>query len=98
MIIVGLVLGTMLGWNLHYVRMRYKRPNNVRFYVARDKDGKIYLWVGKPFRIAEQWLGYDSWKLDAKFQDFICMKIAPNTLFNLKWEDEPVEVFLDLEG
>ena len=77
---------------------RNKEPrNNVHFYVARDKDGSLFLYFGKPYRDGSifkvdkhQYIYYTGGSL-AKFG------LNENDYDNLKWEDEPVEVFLNLE-
>ena len=75
-----------------------KKSNNVHFYVARDKDGILWLYLGKPVR------GYDQFEInldkncisliDIYFSHFGLNK---DDFANLKWEDEPVEVFLNME-
>ena len=72
--------------------------NKVHFYVARDKNGDLWLYIGKPFRIGNRFysdsnkkvfcLTYCIEKFGLKHEDFDY----------LKWEDEPIEVFLKLEG
>lgn len=97
MIIVGLILGSMLGWNLHYVRMRYKMPNNVRFYVARDKDGSIWLYMGKPKRDKCSFCSTESSIAIISSTYFSKCGLDANNYANIKWGDEPVEVFLNME-
>ena len=75
-----------------------KEPmNNVHFYVARDKDGSLFLYFGKPYRDGSifkvdkyQSIYYTGGSL-AKFG------LNENDYDNLKWEDEPIEVFINLE-
>lgn len=76
-----------------------KRKNKVHFYVARDKDGDINLWMGKPERLSlsEQWYGYNEITWITKNSYIRFYNINPKDFQNLKWEDEPVEVFLNLE-
>ena len=77
-----------------------KKINRVHFYAARDKNGMLYLYLGKPNRIETRESFYAGGKSEL-------ININPNYLkrcgFNkedfkdLKWEDEPVEVFLNME-
>ena len=71
--------------------------NKVHFYVARDKSGLLYLYVGKPFRDGIEF----SNRLDLFFRlrskDFKTLGLNENDYINLKWEDEPIEVFLNIE-
>lgn len=67
--------------------------------MARDKGGLLYLYLGKPKRTYSAFVGicvacvrliedeYDFKKCGVKADDFN----------DLKWEDEPVEVFLNME-
>lgn len=76
-----------------------KKRNHVKFYVARDKNGLLYLYVGKPERAYSCFLAhcgacicriekeYDLKKFGLKTDDFK----------DIKWEDEPVEVFVNME-
>ena len=74
-----------------------KPKNNVHFYVARDKDGDLWFYMGKPFRSDTEFyadskkrvfcLTYNIDRFGLKYEDFN----------SLKWEDEPVEVFINLE-
>lgn len=71
--------------------------NKVHFYVARDKDGDLWFYMGKPFRGGTEFysdserrvfcLTYNINRFGLKHEDFDY----------LKWEDEPVEVFLNME-
>lgn len=76
-----------------------KKPKNkVHFYIARDKNGKLYLYMGKPFRDSSKFcssLSNHSIILDNRY--FNWFKLNEDDYNNLKWEDEPVEVFLNLE-
>lgn len=75
-----------------------KEPkNNVHFYVARDKNGSLFLYFGKPYREGNifkvnkyQYLYYTGGNL-ARFG------LNEKDYDNLKWEDEPVEVFINLK-
>ena len=78
------------------VALKNKKPKNkVHFYVARDKNGSLALYLGKPFRGHTTFysdslnrvfcLAYNIDYFGLKYEDFD----------SLKWEDEPVEVFLN---
>ena len=68
-----------------------KKRNRVHFYVARDMDGGLYLYRGKPFRGDTNFYGYI---LSFNFKSF---GLNENDYKDLKWEDEPVEVFVNME-
>ena len=76
-----------------------KKRNRVHFYVARDKNGLLYLYVGKPERAYSCFLaprGYCICRME-KECDFENFGLNENDYKDLKWEDEPVEVFLNME-
>lgn len=77
-----------------------KKPRNkVHFYVARDKNGPLWLYMGKPIRdritfipCREKGVLYMGRNSELKKYD-----INEHDYDSLRWEDEPVEVFLNLE-
>lgn len=78
-----------------------KEPSNkVHFYVARDKDGRMFLYMGKPIRRSGIFQSFYS----SRFGCYICSEeyfskygLNARDFDNLKWEDEPIEVFINLE-
>ena len=73
--------------------------NRVHFYVARNKSGDIWLYLGKPIRGNTRFYG----NVDRRVVGLTCVCLEifglnPNDFKDLKWEDEPVEVFVNLEG
>lgn len=86
----------------HKIRnLSVKPKNNVHFYVARDKCGSLYLYLGKPERRSTCFISLCGTCCCALMigdrhlrKDF---GINPDDFKDLKWEDEPVEVFLNLK-
>ena len=76
-----------------------KKRNRVHFYVARDKNGIIYLYIGKPKRRYGCFLGSCRERsvtiIDEN--DFKMFGLNQDDFKDLKWEDEPVEVFVNME-
>ena len=70
--------------------------NNVHFYVARDKSGSLWLYMGKPIRF-ENFFARGRGEILLSSDKFPNYGLNKNDYANLKWEDEPVEVFLNLE-
>ena len=72
------------------------KSNNVHFYVARDNDGVLYLYIGKPVR-------GDTMFISSRGITLACNRhlelygLNENDYDYLKWKDEPVEVFLNME-
>ena len=75
-----------------------KNKNKKYFYVVKDKDGDLTLWMGKPKRFyhSKNWCGYNVITYIAKNSNLRFYNINPKDYDTLKWEDEPVEVFLNL--
>ena len=71
--------------------------NNVHFYVARDMDGKLFLYIGKPVRKSDEFLPGSDGKLVVPSRKFSQCGLNKNDYADLKWEDEPVEVFVNIE-
>lgn len=81
-------------------QMQKESRNKVHFYVARDKDGGLSLYLSKPNR-----------RSGCIFSDFFAEGIKrlacdselrwyglnEHDYDSLKWEDEPAEVFLNME-
>lgn len=76
-----------------------KKPRNkVHFYVARDMDGKLFLYIGKPVRKSDEFLPGNDGKLVVPSRNFSQCGLNKNDYADLKWEDEPVEVFINMEN
>lgn len=71
-----------------------KPRNNVHFYVARHKDGSLWLYIGKPYFFKDAKICYATGNSSLEFEDF---GLNINDYDNLKWEDDPVEVFVNKE-
>ena len=73
--------------------------NKVHFYVAREKDGALRLYMGKPIRCEGMFVS--SWKKRGKClgrgSDLKMFGLNENDYEDLKWEDEPLEVFVNME-
>ena len=71
--------------------------NKVYFYVARDMDDRIYLYLGKPQRRDIEFGTNSNCKFIATEEEFKKFNLKVEDFKNLKWEDEPVEVFINFE-
>lgn len=85
---------------LYYERkMRRTAPrNNVHFYVARDKSSNMYLYLSKPVRCNSfcfyPRIGWGQIASEQHFEDF---NLKVEDFKDIKWEDEPVEVFINID-
>lgn len=78
---------------------RTEQRNKVHFYVARDKDKTLWLYLEKPIKDedCDRYIPYRGGNAIIgrdKFKDF---NLNPNDFKNLSFDDNPVEVFLNLE-
>ena len=71
--------------------------NKVHFYVARDKSGYLYLHIGKPFRDRLEFSNNSQIYYQLRGNSFKRFGLNEHDYANLKWEDEPVEVFVNME-
>lgn len=80
------------------VRSKFsKKINRVHFYVARDMDGGLYLYLGKPFRGDGEFHGNNNANVFTLTGNFRSFSLNKNDYKNLHWKDEPVEVFVNME-
>ena len=94
-VIIMSVLATLIGI---WAGVSGKPKNKVHFYVARDKNGKLWLYMGKPIRCDDAFIADLSKGNTLTNINFRCFGLNENDYANLKFEDEPVEVFLNLEN
>ena len=80
------------------VRGKSSKINKVHFYVARDTDGLLWLYIGKPYRGRTKFF-YDMKKGSCAIccHDFEFLGLNQDDFKDLKWKDEPVEVFVNME-
>ena len=72
--------------------------NNVHFYVARDMDGVLCLYISKPLRSKIQFHpNICNGVIVLNRYNYKRFGLNEDDYANLKWEDEPVEVFLNME-
>ena len=79
-------------------KSKNKPINKVHFYIARDMDGMLCLHIGKPFRGHTKFCpNIRNAVIVLTHHNFKDLGLNPDDFKNLKWEDEPVEVFLNME-
>ena len=105
--IMGIMYIVALGCILYCINKsqmcklkRDSKPiNKVHFYVARDSDDALFLYLSKPVRRNGFWGTGDNSLVIGGDDSFFLEKcgLKWEDFKGLKWEDEPVEVFLNLE-
>ena len=95
--LTGFILAFMLIFCYEYdIKLIQNKPRNrVHFYVARDKNGDLWLYLGKPLR--GDTVFYTSYKVVCLADDLSRFGLKYEDFDSLKWEDEPIEVFLNME-
>ena len=81
---------------IDYISKQEEPKNKVHFYVARDKDGVLYLYLGKPFRGDTAFFSGIGVIILTRY-NFERFGLNVNDYANLKWEDEPIEVVVNME-
>ena len=100
--IIGFIVGAVLmlvALSIAAMGKDDETRNKVHFYVARDKNESLWLYLGKPIRkdsiFSVAYGTYGSCVINkCFFKDF---GLNENDFDNLKWGDEPVEVFIKME-
>lgn len=72
----------------------YKNKNKVRFYVARDKNETLWLYLNKPGRASRSFISSYNAVHSGGFES---LGLNADDYKDLRWEDEPIEVFLNIE-
>ena len=93
----GFILAFMLIFCYEYdIKLIQNKPRiRVHFYVARNKNGGLWLYLGKPLRGDTEF--YTSYKVVCLANDLSRFGLKYEDFDSLKWEDEPIEVFLNIE-
>ena len=102
MLFIAFILGAISMFVMFCIghAAKLEEPENkVHFYVARDIDGDLWLYLGKPERQRYSFINsYEACgTLMVNERHFKHFGLNPDDFQNLKWEDWPVEVFLNLE-
>ena len=82
-----------------YAAKQEEPANRVHFFVARDMDGRLFLYIGKPIRVDNRFSPNPIEGIIALGCDYNLKwyGLSENNYKDLKWEDEPLEVFVNME-
>ena len=99
LLFIGFIIAFVIV--LYYERkirnLHLQLKNKAHFYVARDRDGTLWLYISKPHRENDFFQPSDNGYMAISQDSFYKFGLNEKDYNNLKWEDEPVEVFLNLE-
>lgn len=75
-----------------------KKINRVHFYVVKDMDGNLWLYMGKSNRSVNEFEpASNEYCVVLTNNNFEVFGLNENDYKDLKWEDEPVEFFVNME-
>ena len=97
LLFIGFIIAFVIVFYYERKIRRTEPRNKVHFYVARDKNGTLWLYMGKPIKKEHFYVICNYGIIIASVDRFSGYGLDKNDYANLKWEDEPVEVFLNLE-
>ena len=97
MLVIAFILGAISMFCIRYAAKQEKPANRVHFYVVRDRVGTLWLCMGKPVRISMGFISYNGCQLIVSAMNFLQYGLNARDFDNLKWEDDPVEVFINME-
>lgn len=103
MFVIAFILGVMSMFVMFCIghAAKLEEPvNKVHFYVARDKNGRLYLYMCKPIRNEFLFLSCHKKRGRCLERDseLAMYGLNENDYKDLKWEDEPLEVFINMEN
>ena len=102
MLVIAFILGAISMFVMfcivHYAKME-EPVNRVRFYVARDKDCTLWLYMGKPIRCEGMFVSCleKGGRCLGRDGDLEMFGLNENDYDDITWEDEPLEVFINME-
>ena len=100
-LVIAFILGAISMFMLVCIRYAAKQEepvNRIHFYAARDKNGLLHFYIGKPYRGDTEFctsIHKGVMVLSRYTQEFLGLN--KDDYAYLKWEDEPVEVFINME-
>lgn len=98
--IIGFIVGAVLmlvALSIAAMGKDYEPRNKVHFYVARDKNSELLLYMGKPFRGIDRFHSHINGCIITSEEDFSNFGLNKDDYSNLKWEDDPVEIFINIK-
>ena len=96
LLFIGFIIAFVIVFYYERKIRRTEPRNKVHFDVARDKSGGLWLYLKKPER-ADGFFCCSHGQILSSSDHFSKYGLNVLDYANLKWEDEPIEVFLNLE-
>ena len=73
-----------------------KSINKAHFYIVRDFDNVLLLYLGYPYKSSSGFYTINKGCFVTRQEHFYKLGLDVNDYANLKWEDEPIEVFVNM--
>ena len=96
-LVIAFILGAISMFCIRYAAKQEKPKNRVHFYVVSDQVGTLRLYMGKPVRTSMGFVSCNGGQLIVSAMKFSQYGLNVRDFDHLKWEDEPVEVFINME-
>ena len=97
LLFTGFIIAFVIVFYYERKIRRTEPRNKVHFYVTREKNGTLWLYMGKPIKKEHFYVICNYGIIIASVDRFSGYGLDKNDYANLKWEDEPVEVFVNME-
>ena len=97
MLVIAFILGAISMFCIRYVAKQEEPKNRVHFYVVSDQVDTLWLYMGKPVRTSMGFVCCNGGQLIVSAMKFSQYGLNGRDFDNLKWEDDPVEVFINME-
>ena len=97
---ITFILGAMFMFTTLCIAAMCKtqeQRNMVHFYVARDKNDNLWIYLGKPIRGVNMFKGNCDNSFILTKNNLKSLGLNEKDYADLKWEDEPVEDFITLK-
>ena len=96
-IAILVLYGVVMLIMCYIVKTGKELKNRVHFYVVSDQVGTLWLYMGKPVRTSIGFVCCNGSQLIVSAMKFSQYGLNVRDFDNLKWEDEPVEVIINME-
>lgn len=91
LILIGFVLAIIV---MLVYEFKFRKVNKIHFYVTKDKNGELCLWINKPYRGLETWVNINNSYILAINDNLKLFNLNVEDYNNLTFEDDPLEVYL----
>lgn len=95
LIFPGFIVAFIIFYHYKCKIRQIELKNKIHFYVARERDGSLWIHLGKPIQRKNDFVDVHGSILPSN--NFRKYGLNRRDYANLKWEDGPVEVFITMK-